>query len=496
MNSSDFYKPHRQSKAGVILVFGNSLYQLVKNLWFLGIYFFMKEQTPQTIMLSIVGALILLVLALGYSILYYLKFTFFIDPEREEFVLQKGVLSSETISLPFDKIQRVNFKRNLLQRIIGVYSILIDTAGSKEEEVEIKALSKAKAEELSEILMNHTETEDKVDQKISQDKKEEAALNWQYSLNIFQLLKLGLSSNYIRGLLLLMTFYLTLKDQLFLEQFFPSEMDVVRNNDFGITPWTILLLLLAVVIVTVADTFIKYFKLNLIKTDLGLQVEMGLRKNKKVSLKGKRVQSMEISSNPIQKRLDLNKVKILLATSADNPGKSVITIPGISQTIVSRIKHYIYKDQIRRIFQIVPNRIFLFRKIIRGLFPLVLIPFIIGYYDLNFRLEWIIMGIAGYLILLGGYQFLFFRSLKLSISKEIIVKYSGVWRRKKQYLEMWKLQSVSISQPLWYEKQGLADLIFHSAGGDISFEVIDKNQAEILMDYLLFKIESSSGEWM
>lgn len=171
MNRSDFYKPHRQAKAGVILVFGNSLYQLVKNLWFLGIYFFMKEQTPQTIMLSIVGALILLVLALGYSILYYLKFTFFIDPEREEFVLQKGVLSSETISLPFDKIQRVNFKRNLLQRIIGVYSILIDTAGSKEEEVEIKALSKAKAEELSEILMNHTETEDKVDQKSLRIKK-------------------------------------------------------------------------------------------------------------------------------------------------------------------------------------------------------------------------------------------------------------------------------------------------------------------------------------
>ncbi len=496
MNSSNFYKPHRQSKAGMILVFGNSLYKLVKNLWFLGIYFFMKEQTPQTIMLSIVGALILLVLALGYSILYYLKFTFFIDPEREEFVLQKGVLSSETISLPFDKIQRVNFKRNLLQRIIGVYSILIDTAGSKEEEVEIKALSKAKAEELSEILMNHTKTEDKVDQKISQDNKEEAALNWQYSLNISQLLKLGISSNYIRGLLLLMTFYLTLKDQLFLEQFFPSEMDVVRNNDFGITPWTILLLLLAVVIVTVADTFIKYFKLNLIKTDLGLQVEMGLRKNKKVSLKGKRVQSMEILSNPIQKRLDLNKVKILLATSADDPGKSVITIPGISQTIVSRIKQYVYNDQIRQIFQIVPNRMFLFRKIIRGLFPLVPIPFIIEYYDLNFRLEWIIMGITGYLILLGGYQFLFFRSLKLSISKEIIVKYSGVWRRKKQYLEMWKLQSVSISQPLWHEKQGLANLIFHSAGGDIFFEVIDKNQAEILMDYLLFKIESTSGEWM
>ncbi|WP_034888826.1 PH domain-containing protein [Gillisia sp. Hel_I_29] len=494
MISSNFYEPNRQSKTGVILVFGSSLYHLVRNLWFLGVYFFMEELDAQMMMISIVGAAIFLVLALCYSILYYLKFIFFIDREREEFVLQKGVFSSETISVPFDKIQQVNFKRNLLQRIIGVYSILIETAGSKEKEVEIKALSKVKAEQLSELLMSHIKT--KIDRTIPEDEQVETTTDWQYSLNVLQLLKLGLSSNYLRGLLLLLTFYLTLKDQIFLRQVFPDEISVVGNNGFTFTPWTILLMLLAVLIVTVADTFIKYFNLHLKKTDLGLQVEMGLRKNKKVSLKAKRVQSIEISSNPIQQRLDLNKLKIFLATSADDSEKSVITIPGISQKFISRIKDHIHNTQIKQISQIVPNRMLIFRKIIRGLFPLLLLPLLIGYYELNLRLEWIILGIAGYTILLAGYQFLFFRSLKLSISEGFIVKYSGVWRRKQQHLEMWKLQSVSIIQPLWYKKQGLADLVFHSAAGDIYFEVIDENQAKPLMDYLLYKIESITEEWM
>lgn len=496
MSSSNFYEPQRQSKIGVILVFGSSLYHIVRNLWFLGIYFFMKELDPQIILISIAGAAVLLVLALGYSILYYLRFIFFIDREREEFVLQKGVFRSETLNVPFEKIQQVNLKRNLIQRIIGVYSLLIETAGRKENEVEIKAISKLKADQLAELLMNYAKRKAKVDQNISEEEPEESTIDWQYSLNLFQLLKLGLSSNYLRGVLLLITFYLSLKEQLFLEQFFPGEMDILNNSGFIVTPLVVLLILVAVITITVADTFIKYYNLHLKKSDLGLQVEMGLRKNKKVSLKAKRVQSLDISSNPIQQRLDLYKLKISLASSVDDPEKSVITIPGISQKFISRIKDYIYDSEIKEITSIVPNKMLMFRKITRGLFPLLLLPFLWWFYDLNPDLEWVIGGITVYIIILAGYQFLFFRSLRLSFSEGFLIKYSGVWRRKQQYLEMWKLQSISLLQPLWYEKRGLVDIIFHSAGGDIFFEVIDKNEAQHLMDYLLYKIESTSGEWM
>ncbi len=285
MDSSNFHRPQRQSKIGVILVFGNSLYLFFKNLWFLGIYFFMNGLDSQTILNAAIVATIIFILALAYSILYFSRFVFLINPRTEEFVLQKGVFNSQTISLPFNKIQQVNLRRNLVQRLIGVYSVLIDTAGSKEKEEEIKALSRIKAEKLAELLISYSRLEENIQQ---EEKEEKAAEDWHFSLNILQLLKLGLISNYLRGLLLLITFYLTLKDQFFLNKFIPPEFIMVEPNlDSPLSVWKIILLLLAIITVTVADTFIKYYGLRLKKSNSGLQVEMGLRKNKKVSLKAK-----------------------------------------------------------------------------------------------------------------------------------------------------------------------------------------------------------------
>ncbi len=494
MNSSNFHRPQRQSKIGVILVFGNSLYHLFKNLWFLGIYFFMNELDSQTIINSTIGATIIFNLAFAYSILYFWRFVFYIDPKTEEFVLQKGVLNSKTISLPFHKIQQVNLKRNLVQRLIGVYSVLIDTAGSKEKEVEIKALSRIKAEQLAELLISYSRLEENIKEVEIEGK---AAVDWHFSLNTFQLLKLGLISNYIRGLLLLITFYITLKDQFFLNKFIPPEFMMEPSLDSPLSVWKIILLLLAIITVTVADTFIKYYGLRLKKSNSGLQIEMGLRKNKKVSLKAKRVQTIEILNNPFQQKLDLQKVKFFLASSPNDPEKSIITIPGISQELLSKVLGYMHVNPIKKqVTQIIPNKLLIFKKISVGFLPLLLIPIISKFYHLDLSLKWMIIIISIYSVILFGYQLLSYRSLRLSFSEDFILKNSGVWKKKQQYLEIWKLQAVSMSQPLWYRKKNLVNLIFHSAGGDVSFELIDRNKAESLMDYVLYKIESTSKGWM
>lgn len=455
----------------------------------------MNELDSQTILNAAIVATIIFILALTYSILYFSRFVFLINPRTEEFVLQKGVFNSQTISLPFNKIQQVNLRRNLVQRLIGVYSVLIDTAGSKEKEVEIKALSRIKAEKLAELLISYSRLEENIQQ---EEKEEKAAEDWHFSLNILQLLKLGLISNYLRGLLLLITFYLTLKDQFFLNKFIPAEFIMVEPNlDSPLSVWKIILLLLAIITVTVADTFIKYYGLRLKKSKSGLQVEMGLRKNKKVSLKAKRVQAIEILNNPFQQRLNLQKIKFFLASSPNDPEKSITTIPGISQELLSKILGYMHVNPIKKqVTQIIPNKLLIFKKISAGFLPLLLIPIISKFYNLNLPLKWLIIIISVYSVILLGYQLLYFRSLRLSFSEEFILKNSGVWENKQQYLEIWKLQAVSISQPLWYRKKNLVTLTFHSAGGDVSFELIDRNKAESLMDYVLYKIESTSRGWM
>ena len=118
MSDLDFYKPQRQSVVGIFLIFSTALFQLIRNFWVVGVYFFVRAISEEIILYSILGFVLILLLTLIYSVLSYLRFRFYIDENKEEFVLEKGVISSEVVSIPYNKIQQVNIKRNLLQRLI------------------------------------------------------------------------------------------------------------------------------------------------------------------------------------------------------------------------------------------------------------------------------------------------------------------------------------------------------------------------------------------
>ena len=61
--------------------------------------------------------------------LIYKNFQFKI--ENEHFILKQGILKKTNTSIPFDRIQNINFKQNIIQQIIGVFEVSIETAGSK-----------------------------------------------------------------------------------------------------------------------------------------------------------------------------------------------------------------------------------------------------------------------------------------------------------------------------------------------------------------------------
>lgn len=497
MSDLDFYKPQRQSKFGIVLIFATALFHILRNFWFLGVYFLVGDFNPRLVLLSILGFGVLLLLAMGYSVLYYLRFRFFIDPGKKEFVLQKGVFSSEVIHIPFHKIQQVNFNRNILQRIIGVYSIQIDTAGSKDKEVGIKALSKEKADVLAALLLDLSAKEMAAEGEFNNEvHEEEAPGDWEYKLPIARLLKLGLTSNYLRGLALLVAFYFSLREQFrFTETLFEGLPDPFMTGPVS-TFVIFLFLFLVGMAITVAETFIKYYRLRLKKTHTGLQVAMGLRHHTKVNLKARRVQLMQLATNPLQKRLDLYKLKISLASSQNDPEKDQINVPGVPASLVSKVHEYFYGPEPTEKFTILPLKLLLFRRISRGLIPLF--P---GLVYLNFsETELPPQGIWGftffYVVLMILYQLLYFKNLKLSVSENFLVKYSGVWIKKKEILEMYKLQSVSVIQPIWYKDRELVNLRFHSAGGDVTFKMVNKKEILPLVNYLLYRIEASSKAWM
>ncbi len=451
---------------------------------------------------SLLGLMVLVLVILVYSYLYYRNFIFHIDYKAEEFVLQKGVFSTENVALPFDKIQQVYLKRSLLQRIIGVYSVVVDTAGSKEDEVQIDAVSEADANQLSAILIKAKKEGVSVTEEASYEVQQESDELWIHELDIPTLLKIGISTNYARGLAIVFAFFTTIYNELnslFRDR--TEELDSyyqeIQIPESSVTLFLIILviLLLVSIVITVLEVFIKYFGLKLTQTPRSLELEMGLKTNTKVSLQPRRVQLMQVVTNPVQKRFNLYEARIALASSENALQKKKTKIPGLNELTVEKVKQFLFgsgSSSFESIFR--PHRFMLLRRFMRIFIP-VLISIIIPvlWEEVSF-LIWLIFAVV-----ISGigtlYQFYLHRSLRLIFTDEFLLKKSGVWNKTVSIFEIYKIQGISVKQPIWYRRRNIVNLYFHSAGGDISFRGVDKDVVPFI-NYILYKAEISKKNWM
>ncbi|RKS50648.1 putative membrane protein [Gillisia mitskevichiae] len=502
MNSNLFGAPQRQSQIGVLLIFLTKIFNLLKGFWAIIIYFLFTGPSISTIIyisLGLGGATILILI---YSFVYYRRFLFHIDYAKQEFILEKGVFNKENIAIPFDRIQQVYIKRSILQRILDVSSFVIETAGSKEEEININAISNERANQLLGILI---EVRDKYSVNITEaemSKNSNQNQDWSHKLSFLSLLKIGISTNYLRGLVLMSAFFATIYNELrtVSEEYSDTLQEYLSELSGPLESVSIFMLiaffvLLLSILITIAEVFIKYFNLKLTQTKDSLELEMGLNTNTKVSLKPKRVQMLQVITNPVQKWLNLYQVRISLANSENDLQKSKIKIPGLDEDTVSKVNSFLYSNRssnIERSFS--PNRVLLIRYLL-----LLLIPALVSYLTVVFidaiSIKIWLLFIGLYSIIGVIWQILMFRSLKLIITEEFVYKKYGVWSKIEERFEIYKIQSISISQPLWYKKRNLANIVFHTAGGDIPFRAVNNNILPYI-NYMFYKVETNSSSWM
>ncbi|MBZ9631541.1 PH domain-containing protein [Salegentibacter sp. LM13S] len=507
MNPKAYNAPQRQSIAGVLLIFFSSLYKLFRMFWALGAYLLISGPSNNTLIYTGLGLLIVGILTLIYSYLYYRKFIFYIDYNREEFVLEKGIFSTENAAIPFDKIQQVYFKRSILQRIIKVYSLVIDTAGSNQKEVEIKAISEDDANNLSKILVKAKaeKTESVELEGGSSESEGNNEVFWTHKVGILTLLKIGISTNYLRGLSLVFAFVMTIYNRI--NTYFKDRMEDVEVyfdqfsgvlQSIGYLAILFILLLLLSISITIIEVFIKYYGLKIQQNKDKMEVEMGLKTNTKVSLQPRRLQLMRIKTNPVQKRFNLYEAQISLSSSENELQKNKIKIQGLGKEIVKKIKYFLYPESSKSSFSTTfrPDKLLLFRKISLAMLPVLM--FLLLWYLTDFiNLQlWVVLAIAGlYIIAALTLQILAFQARKLIITEEFLHKKTGFWNRTEETLELFKIQSISVKQPIWYHRKNLVNVVFHTAGGDLRFYAVNTDILQYV-NYVLYKAEVSSKNWM
>lgn len=514
----DFSQPNKLDRKALWLVLGNSLWTIVRSLWPILAVFALRGFKTDAYWIYIAVPAIILVTFARLAINY---FYYSFQVLEDELIINKGWLSKSKTVVKLDKIHEVNLNQKLIHKIIGLYLVSVDTAGSSKTEITINGIAYHKALALKEVLTN-TEVEIVVDrsedlmtkspenstedQLVNEDPPPKTSAVEKIVIGLPSLIKIGLTRNYLQTFALLFAFSFQIIDQVrsFLS-YDVDEEDASRYEEMFQTSnfeqlggllilMFILGLVLFVVLFNLGRTLLTYYNYQIQLKKQHLTVSYGLTDSHIIAVPSNKVQLFQFQQNYFQKLMNLFEVKIKqIESSENNKKKKGLIVPGADQTELKKIFDVIYQSNL----DIKSNAYKPHKRILLLKFLWLCIPAFIGlmafYFSENISYSWIILPFFAviYLLIWCGY-----RNEKLYIENDFIVLKKGIWDISTTYLQVSKIQKVSIHQSYFQEGKHLGSLDLDTAAGTVTLFYYDFELIQKLANELLYKIEKNKYKWM
>jgi putative membrane protein len=501
---TDFSIPRRQNFRGILVVFLMDLFKRIKQNVYVFLPLLSSEIRENYLDIVLIVLVLLLLLQLLYSYKSYLNFKFHVHEER--FFLRQGVLNFTDTDIPFDRIQNININQNLIQQLLNVVGLEIETAGQKSAEIKIKALSREDALELKEILLKNR-VEKQINSQIEEQDENESSktetnkkLSILFNLDFFQLLKVGISSNYIKGLGLVLFFVSTIFQ--YLQEFFSNFYEINFENTylsqsyetFAFVVGFTIFLLAATFIVTIGRTVFQYYDLKVTKVDKDYEVEYGLLKRINQVIKKSKVQVFEVEENPIKNLFKIKNVFISQASSQELQNKKKIGVVGISDENLNIL--------FKSLFDLsYPQQFINIQSSMRLMFRLMIKYFVLCILIGLGTFLWIGLSYSLIfpLLLLGVFTFISYKAIQKShigVNENLIEIHSGAIHTNKKYIATHKVQSIAIKRNWFQQQNNHADLIIYTASGFEHINYLNYDEVVEVVNYLNFKVESSEMGWI
>lgn len=497
-----FNKPQRQSKIGILVMFFYNLQKFGRAFFPILVIFFIKKDDFNWF--YIIPGIISILIILGvFAYLSYLNFTFYIDNDNEEFIINEGIINKSNTAIKLDKIQQVNINQSFIQKIIGVYALEVDTAGSAAKEGSIKAITHQLALALKARLLDN--------EKKAVAQEESATVTAPtpteepkpfIKIGFLTLLKIGITSNYIRSVGLLFLFYSYVQENL--RNFSQTDyLDGSQLDDFFSAQSVLkavliigLVLITIVLLVNIVRTVVKFFDFTISKQKGSLLLSYGLFNSKSTIIKPEKVQITTITRNYFQRKMDILEIKIQQATSSDSTAKKDITeIPGCNEIEKNEILKLIFDTIPAKGVMLKPN----WRRLVFSLFLGIAIPlslyFAFGTYLEPLAFDYAFVAV-GYTIFVAIIVFFAYRNNRLFVNDDYIILQSGAWDVDNRIIEIGKIQALTTSQLFWHKSPDIGSLTIHTAGGDIHFSLGNFTAVKHYVNLWLYHVENRNINWM
>jgi len=498
---SHFSVPQQQSKIGVLVMFLDTIRQYLKALWpILIVWVFKFDEISKVWLIAGTSFIIAVFAVIAY--LKYRNFTFYLDYENEEFIISEGVFNKTKTAIQLHKIQQVNINQSFLQKIIGVYAVDVDTAGSNSKEGEIKAVSHAVALELKARLLDNNRKSAVSEFNAANATETISEVSPFIKIGLLSLVKVGITSNYVKSFLLLLLFFFSVSENIQKV----TGRDVIYNEnitnyvDDGFWMQAFLIgmsiLFLIVLAINLVRIIFKYFDYQIARQKGSLLLSFGLLHTKSTIIKPEKVQIVSVSQNYFQKKLDILQMKIRQATSGEREErKSAIEIPGCNEAERDEILKLLFAKIPAKGMMLKPN----FRKLGFAIFLTIGLPLLVFYIFRSYNPT---VGVAVnylvpvYVLFLGLIQYYKFRNNRLFIHNDFIILQHGAWDISNEIIEPKKIQAITTSQLFWHKSIGIGSLTLHTAGGNISFQLGNFELIRQQVNRWLYEIETSDSNWM
>ncbi len=495
MNNINLAQPTRQSLKGLVFIFIQGLRQLIRMFWAIILVVFLQNKwLDDKRIIAYIGVAVLFLLVI-HSILYYLNFYFYVTDT--EFILKKGYLRKKTLTIPLDRIQSVNTKQNLIQQILNVVTLEIDTAGAAAKELKIHALEKLFATELNNLIKSGKEDINTVDADIQAEEEKETE-KLVLKLSPADLLKIGLSQNHLKAGLIIVAFGFQIFQQvedLFkekAEEYSGEFVQFMSNSSLALIVFLLVFFLIVSVLFSLVRTVFKYYDFTLVKKSNKFRIESGLLNKRNVLIPYNKVQELNWETGPLKQLFGIYNLVFKQAVSGQNRKVQVVDAPGCLAVHLEALKTDLFgEDSLTEVPRIFTDS-FYFRRLwlLMGWLP-VLLP---AGFLFNEWLFWI--GVVLWLLGTAGYSYLMLKKRYFRINNYQIRISKGAISQKWEQMELFKIQSVEFRQTIFQKRRKLASLRLTNASGSLTIPYINQIMARQMYDYLLFHTETSEKRWM
>ncbi|ATA74968.1 PH domain-containing protein [Capnocytophaga sp. H2931] len=494
----DFSKPNQLSKKAFWLALVKAFWSNFKIFWGVFAIFLFKKTNNSDGKLEVflIFSVIFLVISILIFIFQYLKYKYFsyqiID---NELIIREGWLSKSETVVKFDKIHEVHLNQKFIHKIVGLYKLDIDTAGSNKVEISIDGIDYHKALVIKDIL-TEKETISEIREEISltentKPKEEFTPLK----ISILTLFKIGITQNYFYTLSLMFAFSYQIIDFI-TDTFYEKRSDFIdqlsgfSNANSTILFWIIFLFILIVFVISfnLIRTLLTYYNYKIeIKNDR-LLASYGLINSHIVAVPPKKVQMIHFQQNYFQKLMNLFEMRISQIDSSKNEEKKRqgLVIPGINALEMRKLFRFIYDKDFQEVKEFYRPS---FRKvIIRAMylfFALLTIILTMYFIDLlNFTYIPIFLFFVVLLLIYISY-----RNEKLFLKDDFIILKSGIWDLTTTYLQVDKIQQVKIKQSYFQKRRSLASIKLSTFSESLRLNFYDEKLLKNLVNESVYKIE-------